>query len=206
MNTINKLLITSLTLLMGACASPNIQQVGDYTLQIQLDENRTIKGYGEIIYKSRVNLTNINIYQDVYQMQDGLILTYEDAVISTGYQFSYGVNRMVDIIFPDYNTKSLKNKGNFYFIELNNYTETVYLILENMNKKRYQLVYGFDKKTFDELFDTIVNSKEIVIESKLKTKNTKKIADPQNYVESGWNQRNIILDVILTKVGGSFHR
>ena len=191
---------------MGACASPNIQQVGDYTLQIQLDENRTIKGYGEIIHKSRVNLTNINIYQDVYQMQDGLILTYEDAVISTGYQFSYGVNRMVDIIFPDYNTKSLKNKGNFYFIELNNYTETVYLILENMNKKRYQLVYGFDKKTFDELFDTIVNSKEIVIESKLKTKNTKKIADPQNYVESGWNQRNIILDVILTKVGGSFHR
>ena len=206
MKTINKLLITSLTLLIGACASPSIHKVDDYTLQIELDDKRTIKGQGRSIYKSRVNLSNINIYQNVYMMQDGLILTYEDAVIGTGYQFSYGVNRMVDIIFPDYNTKSLENKGNFYFVELKNYSETIYLILENINKKRYKLVYGFDKTTFDKLFDTIMNSKEIVIESKLKTRNTKVIADPQNYVESGWNQRNIILDGILTKVGGQLYR
>ena len=75
-----------------------------------------------------------------------------------------------------------------------------------MNKKRYKLVYGFNKKTFDELFDTIINNKDIVIESKLKTKNTKTIANPQDYIESGWNQRNIILDVILTKVGGQLYR
>ena len=205
MRKINKLIISTLTVLVGACASPSIQQVDDYTLQIQLDDTRTIKGYGKILYKSRVNLSNINIYQYVYMMEDGLILTYEDAQVGTSYKLSYGVKRMVDIIFPNYNISSIESKGNFYFISLKNYNETIYLILENINKKRYKLVYGFDKNTFNNLFNTIVNDKDIVIKSKAKHKSNDITVDPKNYIQSGWNQRNITLDVILTKTGGRAH-
>ena len=202
MNIINKTIITSLAILLGACASPKIHKVDDYTLQIEFDDNKAITGYGKIIYKSRVNLTNINIYQNVYKLDSGLILTYEDASISTGYQFNYGVNKMVGIIFNDYNAKIISNKGNFYFIELQNYNETLYLILDNMNKKRYKLVYGFDKDTFYNIYDQVINDVQALVNSDTTNKKSIKTKEPQLYINSSWNQRNIILDVILTKIGG----
>ena len=205
MKIINKLIITSITILIGACASPSIKQANN-TLQIQLDDKSIIQGYGNIIYKGRVNLTNINIYQNVYKMNNGLILTYEDAITDTSYKLSYGVNRMVDIIFPGFQRQNIQNKGNLYFIELKSTDKILYLILENMNKKRYKLVYGFDQNSFKKLFTAISTESEVAIQSQLVPANNKVIINPKLYIHSKWNEKNIIMDGILTKVGARPYR
>ena len=198
MKKINKLVIISMSMLMGACASSHIQ----------LDDKKITQGYGDVIYKSRVNLTNINIYQKVYKMNNGSVLTYEDAIIGTGYKLSYGVNRMVDIIFPGFHTQKIHNKGNLYFLELKGTDKTLYLILNNINKKRYKLVYGYNQENFKELFTTVTNEKETVLQVKSAPVHIRNeaIINPELFIYSKWSEKNIIMDTILTKVGARPYR
>jgi hypothetical protein len=196
-----KLIIASFIALFSACSSPHIQKIDNHTLQIVLDDKKVIKGYGKVVYENRINLSNINIYQQVYKMDSGIYLTYEDATVATGYKYNFGVSRTVDIVFSDYNSKIINNKGNIYFIELTNYSEKMYLILENINKKRLKLIYGFNKELFIDLYKTLIKDDNIILKS-LKPKNKHSISKPQEYINSSWNQRNIILDGIITKVGG----
>jgi len=187
-----------MSMLMGACASSHIQ----------LDDKKITQGYGDVIYKSRVNLTNINIYQKVYKMNNGSVLTYEDAIIGTGYKLSYGVNRMVDIIFPGFHTQKIHNKGNLYFLELKGTDKTLYLILNNINKKRYKLVYGYNQENFKELFTTVTNEKETVLQVKSAPVHIRNeaIINPELFIYSKWSEKNIIMDTILTKVGARPYR
>jgi len=196
-----KLIITSFIALLGACSSPNINNIDNHTLQIVLDDKRVIKGYGKVVYENRVNLSNIQIYQQVYKMDSGIYLTYEDAMVGTSYKYNFGVGRTIDIIFSDYNSKIINSKGNIYFIELTNYSEKMYLILENINKKRLKLVYGFNKELFNDLYKMVIENENIVLKS-VKQKNQQQISKSQEYINSSWNQRNIILDGIVTKMGG----
>lgn len=203
MNIIKKLLITSLVVTLSGCiTSSSIAQIDNHALQIQFDTNKTITGHGEIIYKNRVNLTNIYIDQYVYKLDSELILSYEDAVVGTTYQFNYGVNRMLSIIFSEYNTSVIDNKVNLYFIELKNETEVIYLILNNINKKRYKFIYGFNKDTFNGIYNSIMNDKEVLVHSAVRHDKDKIISNPQKYIHSNWNPKNIVLDTILQKVGG----
>ncbi len=201
----NKIILTSLIALLSSCASPHIN-VNDYTLSITLENNRTINAYGNKSFERKINLSNINIYQYVYTMDSGPVLTYEDAIVATQYRLNYGIPQIIDIVFTDYNVKSISHKGNIHFFKLTNYHETLYLIVDNMNKKRVKLVYGFDKKTFESLYNAIVNNdRNIVLENFTKKKRTLAF-DPETYINSSWNQKNIILDGILTKVTPSLYK
>ncbi|MEA2072488.1 MAG: hypothetical protein U9O86_02800 [Campylobacterota bacterium] len=193
-----KTILTSLMVLFSACSTPHIKNIND-TLQITSKEQSLISDTGKVLYESRVNLVNINVLQKVYKMSNGSILTYEDASLSTGYIYSYGMSRTVGLIFPQYNTELLDTQANMYFFKLSNEKDTLYMILENMNKKRIKLLYGFTKESFTNISKSIVNNKEINITSAI---NPNKSISYDSYVKSRWNSKNIILDTIITKMGG----
>jgi len=193
------LLTTSLILLFNACSTPHIEN-NDNTLAISMHDKDIIKADGKLIYESRVDLLNIDVEQKVYIMDNGSILTYEYASVSTGYIYSYGMNRTVGILFPQYNYDLIDTKGNIHFFKLYNKEEVIYMILENMNKKRIKMVYGLSKNTFDSLFNTLVNEKELVI-NRESLKQTF-LLDKSTYIKSRWSNKNIILDTIITKMGG----
>ena len=185
--------------MFSACTTPHIHN-NKNILEITMKDKSVVKGIGELIYQNRVNLVNIDIEQKVYLMNNGSILTYEDAPVSTGYVYSYGMKRTVGIIFPQYNYDLIDTKGNIFFFKLSNQNETEYMILENMNKKRIKFVYGLSEKIFQSIFDTLVNRKKMP--DNITSKNQKVIKDKTLYIKSKWNSKNIILDTIIKKVGG----
>jgi len=196
-----KILITTLLLTFFGCSSPSIKREGNETLRIEIDSKTVVEASGEIIYKSRVNLSNINIYQYVYKMKSGRYLTYEDASVATGYKFYYGINRTIDIIFPKYQTEILNSNGNLYFVKLTNTDNSaVYLILENINKKRLKFLYGFDKNELQSIYNSLhLQSKVESINSKVTDK--KNDSAPEDFIISNWSYKNIILDGLLMKYG-----
>jgi len=185
--------------MFSACTTPHIHN-NKNILEITMKDKSVVKGIGELIYQNRVNLVNIDIEQKVYLMNNGSILTYEDAPVSTGYVYSYGMKRTVGIIFPQYNYDLIDTKGNIFFFKLSNQNEIEYMILENMNKKRIKFVYGLSEKIFQSIFDTLVNRKKMP--DNITSKNQKVIKDESLYIKSKWNSKNIILDTIIKKVGG----
>ena len=142
-----KSIILSLAMLFSACATPYIEHTQDNLLQITMNDKLIIKGEGNPLFKNTIKLLNLTIQQRIFLMDDDTVLTYEDATASMGYRYNYGIQKTVSIIFPQYNYELIDIKGNIHFFTLKTNTNTEYLILENMNKKRIKMIYGLDKKT-----------------------------------------------------------
>lgn len=199
-----KITLASLLLIsFSSCTSPTIKYNNKHKLEIVLDNKTIIEGLGTLSYENRVNLININIYQRVLNLDNDTIITYENVDISTGYRLTYGINRTVGIIFPEFNYALIATHGNLHFFKLFNSNGSLYLIVENMNKKGLRLVYGMPKTTFEAIQIAINKNRSVVIPtisgSKPKNSITKKIAS--SYVKSGWSNKNIILDTMITKIG-----
>ena len=193
------IIITTLALLFSACTTPHIENTNN-VLEITMNKTSIIKGRGELIYKSRVNLVNINIDQKVYLMDNGSVLTYEDAPLSSGYTYNYGMRRTVGIIFSQYSYNLVSTKGNIYFFKLTDKERTLYLILENINKKRVKMVYGLSSKVFEAIADSLNTEKNLLLEDSSVHNSIHK--DKSIYIKSNWNTKNIVLDNIITKMGG----
>ena len=195
----NTIVITSLIAVLSACSMPHIEN-NNNTLQITQKDKSSIKGTGKLMYESRVNLVDIDVQQKVYLMDNGSVLTYEDAPVSTGYVYSYGMRRTIGIIFPQYSYDLIDTKANIYFFKLYSKTDTEYLILEHMNKKRIKLVYGLSESVFQSIFDSLVNDKKMP--NSIDVTSQKILDDKSLYIKSRWNSKNLILDGIITKMGG----
>jgi len=196
-----KIIIISLLIFFSACSMHHIQYNQKKSMEISLDNISVLQTNTKILYENRVNLSTVNIEQSVLQTQQGDILTFEDATVQSGYKFSYGVNRTVGIIFSAYNYDIVDTKGNIYFIILSKKDDRLYLILENMNKKRLKIVYGFKEDDFNKILEKIVHNKKMLIENKSNKQILKK--DKKLYIQSNWNMKNIIIDTIVYKDGGS---
>jgi hypothetical protein len=136
-------------------------------------------------------------------MQSGQLITYEDALVSSGYKFNYGMGKTIGLIFPEYKYDLLDTKGNLHFFKLINKQDTVYLILENINKKRIKIIYGLNENLFNEIFNRLIHNK---VGSLRKSIDPKKKAIDKNksvYIKSRWSSKNIILDTIIVKIGSS---
>jgi len=190
------ILISSLCILLSACATPHIEHTNN-TLLISMHNKSLIKEKGKLLYKNRVNLINLHIDQKVYLMDSGSIITYEDAAVTSGYQYNHGMKRTVGIIFPRYRYNLFKTKGNLFFFKLTNQQDTQYMILENMNKKRVKLVYGLDKYTFNNIFHAL--SKNDKIPKAIEHTKQKLVNDKSTYIKSNWSSKNIILDTLIRK-------
>jgi len=198
-------ILLALTLLLGACSTAHLIQTDKTNeLKITMKDKVIAEGKGDPFYKHTVNLTNLNIEQTVYKMKDGSILTYEDARAATSNQFTHSMARSVTIIFPTYNATLISIKDNLHFFKLiaKDKSETEYLILENMNKKRVKMVYGLDKNLFYSIYGILIESKESIISNSNKSVN-ESLDNPESYIKSRWNHKNIILDLIVSKVGTS---
>ncbi len=190
---------------LSSCTSPNVN-VNNYTLSIAFENKRTINAYGSKSFQRQIDLSNIKIYQYVYTMDNGLIITYEDAIVAAKYKLNYGMSKIIDIIFTDYNVKKINYNGNTYFFKLTNYHETLYLIVSNIKYKRLKLIYGFNRKTFESLYNAIINGNDNIILKKLTKNKRVLVANPVSYINSSWNQKNITLDRILTKTSPSLYK
>ena len=198
------LILTTLSIFVAACSSPQIHYDSKNTLSITMHGKSLIERRGELLLQERVNLQKINIQQKVFHIQEGPIITYEDAKVTSGYQFSYGMKRTLHLIFPQYQTQLLYTKGNLHFYELNKGKESLYLILENMNKKRVKFLYGFNKKVFEILFSKVVpKQKELKLDNDISLIQEQEInKNASSYIKSRWNTKNIILDGLIMKTGG----
>jgi len=184
--------------MFSACATPHIQN-NNNILKITMKDKSIVKGTGELIYENRVNLVNIDIEQKVYIMDDGSVLTYEDAPVSTGYVYSYGMKRIVGIIFPQYNYDLIDTKGNIFFFKLYSKTDIQYMILENMNKKRIKFVYGISQNVFQSIFNSLINEQKMPKNTQIINRTIKD--DKTLYIKSKWSSKNIIVDTIITRTG-----
>ena len=184
--------------MFSACVTPHIQN-NNNILKITMKDKSIVKGTGELIYENRVNLVNIDIEQKVYIMDDGSVLTYEDAPVSTGYVYSYGMKRIVGIIFPQYNYDLIDTKGNIFFFKLYSKTDIQYMILENMNKKRIKFVYGISQNVFQSIFNSLINEQKMPKNTQIINRTIKD--DKTLYIKSKWSSKNIIVDTIITRTG-----
>lgn len=86
------------------------------------------------------------------------------------------------------------------FYKLSNTKETLYMIVQNLNKRALKVLYGFDKQMFDKIKiafkkrDTFIDTQSVSVISSLDTNSS-------HYIKSSWNVKNIILDNIISKVG-----
>jgi hypothetical protein len=179
---------------------PQIHQE-DKQLQIQLDKKVIVSAEGEILYKNRINLANIIIDQKVFLMKSGHVLVYEDATVASSYELNHGINKTVGILFPHYQYKLIDTQANIHFFKLENKSDTLYLILENMNKKRVKMVYGFDTKSFNSIFTLLTGKEFTQTETKEIINQTSLNKNPALYIKSEWSHKNIILDTIIRRVG-----
>ena len=199
-----KIIITSslLVALFSACSMHRIEYNDKDKLSISLENKTVAKGYGDVIYKNQINLSHIVIKQKAFSMKNGIVLTYEEVQTAPQYKFNFGMNKTVGLIFTDYVYDFLDSKGNIHFFILTNKKtkDKVYLLLENINKKSLKLVYGFKKETFYKLKELLVENKAFTKDDKVYTTILK--ANKSDYITSNWNANTIILDNIVSKMGG----
>jgi len=192
-------ILAFMLLFFTSCSNPHLSYKND-KLAINTKDQVIIEGNNISVYKNKINLSNINIYQYVLQLNNGAIVTYERISVSSGYVFSYGVNRVIGNVFNKYDYESVGVQGNIHFFKLVNKKETLYLVVENMNKKGLKMIYGINENIFNEILDALKNEKSIRIENYTNRKNS--IEDYTQYIKSNWNMKNLIIDNIITKIGG----
>lgn len=197
-----KIVTTALVILLSGCASPHLHNTNTNDLQISFKDQIIIQGKGDIIYENKINLINLQIEQKVFLMKDSSVLSYEDASLASSYEFSYGINRTVGILFPQYKYTAIDFKGNLHFYKLESKEDVEYLILENMNKKRIKMVYGLNKTLFDAIYKKLILEKNIEL-SETSISRESISEDKASYVKSKWSHKSIILDSIIRKVGNS---
>ena len=199
-----KIILSSLFVaLFSACSMHHIDYNDNNQLSIIFKNKIVVHEYGDVIYKNQINLSHIIIKQKVFNMKNGKILTYEEVQTAPQYKFQFGMNRTVGIIFSDYVYDFLDSKGNIHFFILTDKKtkEKVYLLLENINKKSLKLVYGFQKDTFEKLKNLLLTDKAFEKDDKIYATTIK--ANKANYILSSWKINNIILDNIVSKIGGN---
>ena len=197
------LLISTLAV-FTACSTPHIIHNEDtHSLELSLDNFNIADTAGaKLLYKSRVNLSNINIYQFVYQTQSGLVLTYEDIQVSSGYLFTKGMKVIVHNVFTDYSYDLVYTKGNTYFFKLISKKDQtlMYLLLEKKSNRSLQMIYGFTTEVFNELIQA-TKEKRVSDNTMHINKPIKLLQDKSAYIRSQWNYKNIILDNLISKAG-----
>ncbi len=196
-----KSIILSLAMLFSACATPYIEHTQDNLLQITMNDKLIIKGEGNPLFKNTIKLLNLTIQQRVFLMDDDTVLTHEDATASMGYRYNYGIQKTVSIIFPQYNYELIDIKGNIHFFTLKTNTNTEYLILENMNKKRIKMIYGLDKKLFEKLLSARSKEESPSLEKYISVQSTEAHKDISLHIKSTWDIKSSILNKLVAQVG-----
>ena len=191
--------------LLGGCSMHHIQTNEKDMLAISLNSKNIVKGNGCVIYEKNVRISHINIYQKIFKMNNGTVLTYEDAIVDIGYILNHGMKRIISSIFSSYQYDIIDYKDNIYFVKLHTKNKQLYLIIENLNKKRLKIVYGFSEQMFHYIQFKVIHNKPIVKNNSNSSKSitaATSITNPAIYISSTWSEKNIILDTLVRKAAG----
>jgi hypothetical protein len=195
-------------LLFTACTAP------------QVDYNKKIKAF-ELTYKhdilftqdalrvfeSRVNLSNINIYQYIYKLDNGEFIVYEQAYAHPYYIFDASIDKLISKIFPHYHSKRSAVVDNLYFYTLKSSVnnETMYMLVENQNKKLLKIMYAKDKRMLEAIMQqldaTVKFADQQNSSSSICFKGKKEVCRP--FIKSEWNHKNTIFVELVKRQGGS---
>jgi len=180
------------------CSTTHVVVQKDQNIKIVLDTTTIVQAPGKLLKENSIDLTHIKVYQSLYKLK-GHIITYEEAVAQNGYKFQYSIPKTVGLVFSNYRYKKIKSIGSFTFFELHNKNsdEVVYLLVENINKKRLKFLYGMTQDNFYTLLQHIQNKKIIVLDThNNESYNTQ---EKNTSIKSSWNFKNIILDTLVEK-------
>jgi len=188
----------------NGCDSIAIKSTDD-RLQIVHNDKVLLQEKGDLVYKQRINLNHINIYQSVYKMKTTVVV-YEDINVASGYRFSKSMKHIVHAVFHKYNYKFISRSGNSYFFILSysDKDKNIYLMVENLNKKTLHFLYSDNKKGFLKILHHLeIDITDISIYQKDIAFMDDKDDDEslQKYIVSDWNTKNIILDALVSRVG-----
>ncbi len=188
-NKIPLITLFTLSVVFTACSS-----VYNYSLQ----ENILARYSYSVQSEQNIYLPNIKIYQSKYNVEKGT-LCYDYAQTLPGYSFENNAKRLIHILFDTNTYKQLHRVDNVYFFQIDN---DLYLILNKLSKKRIELLYGLDKKSFDVIYNILLEAKE----------NGTNIQDLRSFALKAnangcihtinWNPKMIIIDGLLKKDGG----
>ena len=141
-----------------------------------------------------INLGTIYINQDILELEEGDIITYEIVSISTPYRLHHTYSKALSLIF-DAKEISLVSKVNTleYFVVTLRDESKIYLIVKTANKKRFSMVYGKNRCLFENAMKSLQNETYLHQCAKV------------HYLEhevpvSKWNSKLIILDGLLEMV------
>ena len=197
------------TLLLTGCSTLHLS-FSDDTLSLY-DSNTTVaSAKGEMIYNRSLKLVNITIDQYVYKLNDtDRIVVVEELQTGTTYKFYGSINKTVWIGFEDYTYNKVHSDGDVSFFELTHKRtkEKLYLIAQNFNKKRIKFVYGISHKSFEAIIASLKAKKPLELHTigSIPT-NFDPTKKPQEYIQTSWSHKNIILDGLIYKEGGSFRK
>jgi len=188
-------------LLLNSCTTPTINQKRN-CLSITYNSKILFQEQGTIIYNKRINLININIYQYIYCIADQYII-YEYVKAENSYKFTKGIKRSAGMIF-DTNKYSLDyNKGNLYFFTLQKNSQSIYLILENINSSALKFLYGFSKNAYLKIMQAVKEDTTSTVQF-ISSDVISKLNINDN-IKTNWNPKLIIIDQIVSKELGIGH-
>ena len=204
---LSKVFITIAILALSGCSTPYLSFSND-TLALY-ESNKTVASVkGQIIYKKNVKLVNINIEQYVYKLDNtSRVLVVEELSTMPTYKFYGSLDKTIWIGFENYIYKNIYRKADVVFYELTNKQtqKKLYLIAQNFNKKRIKLVYGMSHQSFDAIIASLKKQKAIEIQGTPQSSYSAQ-QDSQSYIQTSWSHKNIILDSLIYKEGGSFRK
>jgi len=205
MHTLIKSIIALLFLFSG-CSTAQI----DYkhqTLQLSIDNALIAKSRAKKLYENRLRLAHINIYQVVYLLQNSNIVTYEEAYVEPYYRFARSIDMLVHIIFDKYHSKFIDRIGNIYFYQLSTKEKTLYLLVQNRNKKKLEFLYGTNRAGFEDVLQKIKQAYKNSDSHTQKQKTT--YLSPiyiniyaADYIQSSWSYKNSIFSELVKREGG----
>ena len=202
------LCIGSVVALLAGCSTPYLSFSND-TLALCESNTTVASAKAQIIYNRDVKLVNINIEQYLYKL-DGVprVLVVEELSTMPTYKFYGSLDKTIWIGFENYIYKNIYRKGDVSFYELTNKRtkEKLYLIAQNFNKKRIKLVYGMSHQSFNVIITSLKEQQAIEMQGEPQSNYYSTTKDPQSYIQTSWSHKNIILDGLIYKEGGSFRK
>ena len=182
--------ILILTFFIG-CSSKNIIYKEDTVTQSRASK----------LYENRLRLAHINVYQNVYQLDNNDIVTHEEAYVDSGYSFAKSVNVLIGRIFNTNNYQDIERFANIYFYMLRLNSGNIYVIVQNTNKKKLDILYGNKKDLFEKFIKDIKVQQPVKLQGSLNDFKEQNVNAVQ-YIKSDWNYKNIIFSELIKKQGG----
>lgn len=202
----NRVIYTAATLLLllSGCNTAQINYNDkNRTFQYRVNDRLIVESRAKKVYENRLRLANINIYQNVYILENGNIVTHEEAYADPTYVFIASIDLLVHRIFDKYHAQFIKRVGNVYFYKLTSSDKTLYMLVQNRNKKKLDFLYGTDKDGFEALVKSVTHSNVKNSFSTVVQNKPSSTLNAVEYIQSSWSYKHSIFSELVKREGGS---